>query len=445
MNQHRFTAFIIILVLIASLFSACGDSTSQSTAITSDTSAGSSSQVSAVSADPSAEKVNVEFWSFFNGADAKDIIDIVEGFNNSQDEYNIVLTNQEFSEFYTKFKTAVVAGNGPHLTFLHDDYVWGLARDELLVPLDEVADRNGVSIDFGRYTQKVEQMKYDGHYYAVPCDGNARVIMYNKSILKDAGLLGDDGLKNIAPGMDAWVAAMEAIKSNTDKAPLVTSAKGSTPMFMYNSLYYQFGGKEPFVSDDGQSFTMNKEVAVKAMDAYKTIMSYNLEGVQSISEMFLTGGAAFIIDGCYNSLPYAETLGDDFGVMSLHQWGDEFYTAFHCHAFGMPISKNRTPEQEKGALTFLKYFGDNNLEWAKVGYFPGVKDVYESDEFAELPYHKYYFDSSEHMSPYYHYGSPFAIKGSSEITEPLMMAGAGEISPEDAYEEMKARMEAALK
>lgn len=385
-----------------------------------------------VTALAQAEKIQIEFWNFFGGNDGAYMTRIVDEFNAMQDEYFINMSTQDFASFYVKLKTSVLGNEGPDFSTCHDDYVWGLVKSGLLIPIDAAAQARGVEIQWENYINKLDMLRYDGTIYAVPLDGVLRILYYNKTICEKAGLLDADGKLNIGTGMDDWVTAMEKVKA-AGFAPFVTREKGSHPVYLFNALYYQFGGQQPWIADDGAEVTIEQDIAVKALEAYRTILSYNYEGVDDVGEIFTAGNTAFCIDQSAAAATYQTALGDSFGCESMYQFGQERLTAMFSHTFTMPVSKTRTPEQEKGILEFIKWFGENNMKWAACGHIPANKLALESEEFKASELHQMYKDSTEMATMSLSYGAPIAMKGSAEMNDPLYLVGRGEVTAEEGY------------
>ena len=90
----------------------------------------------------------------------------------------------------------------------------------------------------------VEAATFDGQMYGVPLDVHSIILYYNKDILREAGLLGEDGLPTGLDGIDNFNAALAAI-AETGKLPLSmsNSADSGTVWRLFYTLLSQDGGK----------------------------------------------------------------------------------------------------------------------------------------------------------------------------------------------------------
>lgn len=381
------------------------------------------------------EPIEIELWTFFGGNDGTYMSNQVDAFNASQNKYHINVTTQDFATYYIKLKAAISGNEAPDFCTSHDDYVWGLVKEGYLEPIDAACDRLGVNIQFDNYIEKLDMLRYNGTVYAVPLDGVLRILHYNKEICQAAGLLNEDGTLKLEDGMDGWVAAMEAVKA-AGYNPFITRETGSHPVYLFNALYYQFGGTQPWISDDGTTVTLEKDACIAALEAYRTICSYNMEGVSNTGEVFLAGETAFTYDQSASANTFYTGLGDKYGAQPTPTWGKVRKTAVFSHTFVLPVNAKRTDEKTAGCLEFIKWFGENNMGWAACGHMPAYKPVRDSEEFKASKLHALYADSVNMPTDSLSYGAPIAMKGSSELNDPLYLVGRGELTPEEGYEQI---------
>lgn len=377
--------------------------------------------------------VEIEFWDLFGASDGLYLSAMVDEFNASQDQYFIKMTTQSGGDYYIKLKTAIFGGEAPDLCISHDDYVWGLIKENLLTPIEDACTDLGVDILYDNYSEKLNMLRFDEKVYAVPLDGVLRILHINKAICEEAGILDENGKLKLADGLDGWVEMMEAVAA-TGHQPFVTREKGSHPVYLFNTLYYQFGGTQPWISDDGTTVTIEKDVAIEALKAYRTILSYNLVGVESVDEIFMQGDTAFAYDMSAVANTYYKQFGDDYNAQGAPLWGDVYCTSIYSHTFVLPQSAKRTDEQTKGALEFIKWFGENNMGWAACGHMPAYMPVRESEEFKSSYLHSLYSYCIDFPTVSLSYGAPIAMKGSAEMNDPLYQVGRGEVTAEEGYE-----------
>jgi len=63
------------------------------------------------------EPIEITFWNLFGGGEGDFVDQIVNGFNESQQEVIVKTLRLESNEYYAKFGTALAAGKGPTLPY----------------------------------------------------------------------------------------------------------------------------------------------------------------------------------------------------------------------------------------------------------------------------------------------------------------------------------------
>lgn len=441
---RRFTALLLGVTLSAGMLAGCGSSSGNSAANTS-TSAATNSGTAAQTEQTMSEPVNVVFWNLFNGGDATMGQQIFDEYNQKNPNVKIEFQQQDNAQYYTKLKTAIMAGTGPDFAMSHvGGFLSGMAEEGNILPLDELNTKYNSGIQFDKYTKSVmEAVKVDGKTYAVPMDNLVRVLMYNKALLKDTGLIGPDGNLVLDKGYDNFVKALDAVKAkNPSVSPLVINMGAAQHVLQWLTLYYQMGGVD-FVDVNAKKVTFDEAKALEALKAYKNLYdNYVPPKLVSPAEfnLFKAKKAAFLIDGSWNVGAAAEALGDDFGVTVFPQLFEKEALATTNQAFIIPIKEGRTEAQEKEILTFIKYWGENNWKWSQAGHLPAYEPSAETPEFKALPYPKSYIDTMK-------IGIPLPIvpninvHQAVEVNGPIQKAVLGMSTPEQAIKDVKANLE----
>ncbi len=386
------------------------------------------------------EPVEVEYWSLFTGADGETMVKMVDQFNKEYEgKIKVNCITQDWDNYYTKIKTAILGGQAPDLCNSHDEYVNGLIKENIIVPIDEACEATGVEIEFSNYIEKINQLKRDDKYYAVPLDCLQLMLHYNKAMIAEAGLADENGLLKLEDGLDGFLSAVSTLDEKLDVPGFAVSTAGSIPMYLFNSLYYQYGGEGTFVSEDGTEWIADQEVAVNAMDAYQKIHQSGLQNVENISDLLLQEKVAMVLEGAWQMNYLYKNLGDNYGVMSLPQYGDTYKTAIYSHTWVLPNKPERSDEVTKAALEFIKWFGEHSDIWAEAGSVPAYVPAQDTELFNSYAMHQYFKDAVEYATPFTG-TAPFALKGSAEINEPLGKLARNETTPEQCFDEITQRL-----
>ncbi|KAF1301727.1 ABC transporter substrate-binding protein [Enterococcus saccharolyticus] len=168
MKKSKVLVFTISLLL---LLAGCGD--------------GKNKGESTSSGDET-EKVTLDFWSFWGSGMRREVIEeIIEDFNDSQNEIEVKYSYQPWGDIWTKSLSAITAGNPPDVIVQDINSVAQRAEAKQSVNLTEFIDKD-TSDKF--YPQLWEAGLYGKDTYGIPFNTDTYVIFYNKKIFREAGI-----------------------------------------------------------------------------------------------------------------------------------------------------------------------------------------------------------------------------------------------------------------
>ena len=210
----------------------------------------------------------VEWWDFLGGGDGVRMKSLIDQFNQEHaGEIEIQATTLEWgTPFYSKVQTSVAVGEGPDIMTYHLSRVPLGVEQGVFSPItDEDLAAAGLSRD-DYEPANLEAASLDGTLYAVPFDIHSIILYYNKDMLAQAGLLGEDGLPAFEPGVEGFTAALQALKDQGVEYPIsVHAADGSTPWRIFYTLLSQQDGV--FLDENGEFLSGdNLDKAVRATD-----------------------------------------------------------------------------------------------------------------------------------------------------------------------------------
>lgn len=437
---RKVVASAFAVMLSASVLVGCGSAEKPAAEATNSAVAGKTE-----AAETKSEPVEVIFWNLFNGGDATMGQKIFDEYNQKNPNVKIQFQQQDNAQYYTKLKTAIMAGTGPDFAMTHiGGFLTGMAKEGNVLPMDELNTKYNAGIQFDKYTQTViEAAKVDGKIYAAPMDNLVRVLMYNKALLKDTGLLDGNGNLVLEKGYDNFTKALDSVKAkNPGVSPLLINMGPAQHVLQWVTLYFQMGGTD-FINSETKKVSFDETKALEALKAYKKLYdNYVPPKLVSPAEfnLFKAGKGAFLIDGSWNVGAAAEVLKDDFGVTVFPQLFEKEALATTNQAFIVPVKKDRTEAQEKEILAFVKYWGENNWKWSQAGHLPAYEPSAESEEFKALTYPKNYIDTMK-------IGIPLPIvpnvnlHQAPEVNGPIQKAVLGMSTPEQAIKEVRTNLD----
>ena len=172
MKFKRLISCGLIGVMALSLLAGCGGSDEAETTTTED------------------GKIQIEYW-YSGGKTAVNVLgEMIEEFNASQDEYEIVGTTQaDYTETYEKLQAGIAGDNAPDVALIDVDKARTLSDKNLIADINPYVEKDE---DFDRedymdvfYDQGVDE---DGKLFAFPAYGTTQVLYYNIKAFEDAGI-----------------------------------------------------------------------------------------------------------------------------------------------------------------------------------------------------------------------------------------------------------------
>lgn len=398
----------------------------------------------------------VVWWDFLGGGDGVRMKKLIEDFNAANaGNIEIQATTLDWGvPFYTKVQTSAAVGEGPDIMTYHTSRIPLAVSQETLAEITpEDMAAMGLSADsFAAATW--DAVNVDGKQYAVPFDTHPIVLYYNKDLLEKSGLIGADGLPDLAQlnGLDNFNAALQKLKDDGNEWPIVqVTADGG---FAFRTVYSLLCQQDGAIGNDGDWFPGDSKD--KLANAIGVISNWVAQGYNpaktdypSTVALFTSGKAPFMINGVWE-VPTMDDLNKqgklfNWGAIEIPALFNHTCTYSDSHAFAIPnnAGKEVTPEKHAAVLAVIKFMSDNSLFWATAGHVPANKAVTETPEYKAMQPQATYqpltnsavFDPKSVNAGV---ASPLFDAAGNAIT-PAMN---GELSPEDAATQMQEELNA---
>ncbi|MFB5266449.1 ABC transporter substrate-binding protein [Paenibacillus enshidis] len=337
-------------------------------------------------------KVILSFWTLFDGGDGKNMQALVDEFNKTHPDIVVKNTKLAWGEYYTKLITSVGNGNGPDIGISHTSRLPDLIDQGVVTELDTPATEAGV--DWNTYNQNLlNAVTVDGQHYAVPIDTHPFIMYYNKKLLKDAGLLGEDGKPVFEQSADGFVSFLKTLKEKLPAkvTPFAFSNVNDDPYRLWWALYTQQGGND-VISDDLKLAAIDKEKGIQAADYVQKLFTegYIKKNDPDFYKNFQSGTAAIMMTGVWATGTWESTKGLEFGAMPIPKIFDQEATWGDSHTIILPLTQDEDPAKRKAAMIFADWVAENGQVWAKAGHIPSKPSVLEKQEYKDLPYRSDY-------------------------------------------------------
>ncbi|GAA4184289.1 extracellular solute-binding protein [Gryllotalpicola kribbensis] len=369
------------------------------------------------------------YWNLFGGGDGSRMQAMEAGYQKTHGGSSS-LQSTTFAwgnPYYSKVTLSTVGHKPPDVAVSHLTRAKPLWEGGILDPItdDDLASVGLSPDDFSQAPWQAQ--KTNGHNIALPLDTHPLVMFYNLDVLGKAGLLGDD--KQIVPldSMEKFEAALASI-SKVTKGPAITVAnvagETATPWRVFTTLYNQHADATPFLSDNGSKLTVNWDIfedVTSRIQSWvkKGWLNSGLDYGTAQSYMF-TGKAGMYLEGEWEITTAQLVKGLKFDMAPIPTLYDKPAAQADSHTFILP-KKDRSPEQRKQAMGFIKSMLDQSMTWAQGGHVPAYLPVADSAAYKKLEPQAHYASAAEHAV----YDDPAWYGGSGSTFEGIVGAELG--------------------
>ena len=332
----------------------------------------------------------VTFWNLFGGGDGVRLQTMLDAYKAKNGASSLTASTFAWGDpYYTKLTLATVGQKAPNVAVAHLTRMQNLAAADLLTPItDDMLSSVGLaSTDFNQNIWRNQQR--DGKNYAIPLDTHPIVLFYNVDVCQKAGLLTPEGALKPIQGVDQWEAALTAAQKVTGAyaAGVANVNEFATPWRLFQTLYSQMEGNTPFLGDSGKTLTLNEDLAVKTLTYIQRMSAKGwipkTTDYGGAETMMFTGKAAFFLQGEWE-LTTAQAVKDlKFGMAPIPQLFDKKAVQADSHTFVLP-KLDRSPEQLKRDMGFIKFMVGESVTWAKGGHIPSYLPTLDSAAYKKL-------------------------------------------------------------
>lgn len=311
---------------------------------------------------------------------------------NADNEYGIKverLGGAAWDSYYDTLNSAYAGGNPPDVAIMHGSSLVDYAKRGLLVPLGDVAKKNGIDLaDAVPAAQK--NIRYKDTVYAVPFDIHAGLAHLNLDLWKKAGLTNPDGTPKMPTSAAEFLADAQTMKEKTGKNFFATPRSGDQlGVHLFETLLEQQGSD--VLNAAGTKATLDTPQAKTALTFTNTLFSKYADGKQTYDaaqQSFLKGDVGMLFNGTWVVDSNAAAAKGKFAYEAasfptLYQkpavWSDG-------HTWVIPKHKSADPVKERAALEFIKYLYAHDEAWAlSTGHIAARTSVLDSATYKAAP------------------------------------------------------------
>jgi multiple sugar transport system substrate-binding protein len=358
---------------------ACGDDTAEETPEPATDPADSEvdDAVDEASDEGAAEPVTLTFWNYWDGRNGEVMQSLVDEWNAANPGIQVENVFVGWGDLLPKLTAATAGGDAPDLAA--GDLVWmpKLTRSGALVPLDDLLDTGGASLDVF-FPEMLEVGRLDGATYSLPVSTNNLQLFYNRELFEAAGLDPDD-----PPA--TWEELREAAAQCTDRGAGVHGMElftepGEGLTWQFQVYLWQAGGE--FLTADGSAAAFNSPAGEQALQFWVDLLHEDGSAPLAPWGAFGQGNACMVMDGSWMVGIWSADPPFDFATAPMPHPAD-----------GQPATNMGgeqafimadDPARQQAAFEFLAWFTsrDVQLEWVKeTGFMPVLQALTDDAEY----------------------------------------------------------------
>lgn len=345
--------------------------------------------------------IRIEYWTPFSGGDNQFMTEMVERFNKEQQDIHVIQTNARLDDYYSRLRTAILAGNAPDVAVIHTTSMPQFVQNGYIEDLTEPAKE--VGLDWNGFNKNIlHSTLYAGHSFAVPLDTHALVMYYNKSYLTRAGVLDEAGRPVIEKGPDGFISFLKRIKAKVpnDIATLAMPSTRIDSVWLWWSLYNQIQGGGEMYNSNGTKAQFNNPKSLQALTFIDELYNqgYIPPDINDAFKQFYEGKAAVLITGMWGTGAFEKAPGLDFGVVPVPTLYDKPAVWGDSHTLAIPTKHGTSSEKRMAIMTFAKWMVEHGELWAEAGHVPSMTKVIKSKAFNDLKFRSDYAATANYVA-----------------------------------------------
>lgn len=375
----RIAAMAVAAMMLVASFAGCTNSDSSSTNQNSSSSSASG-------------KLQIQFWHSMSGNNQEALDAVVSGFNESQDQYEVVATNQgTYDESTGKFFNMANGDGSAQIIQIGEQNLQSMIDSGMIASVSDLIDQYSFD-DSDLLEQEVNFYSVDGDMWAMPFNCSTPVVYYNKTVFD-------------AAGVTEFPTTFEGI---TEAAQKVAASNDSiTPVGMYaygyalDQMVINMGGY--VINNENGRAERATEVAyqdqitqiynwIKDLQDQNLLLNYGSDGTNTISGFTQQQVGMFIASSasCRNVIDSSTDF--EVGVANLPVPEGTEPEGVYGGGGALCVATGLSEDVEKGIMEFFKYATSPEVQatWAvSTGYFPICNGAYDTDtlktSYEEMP------------------------------------------------------------
>lgn len=330
------------------------------------------------------ESVTISFWNSYTGPDRAVVEQIVDNFNESQDDVTVEMTIQPFDVFSQKLLPAMSAGEGPTIAALDASQFPQYADLGVITPIGDFYENGDIDPDTLPQAS-LDATTWNGERYGSPMIATNTMLYWNKDLFAAAGIDGPPAtMDEMAEDAVALTEYTEGADTSNIYGLAIPDREAPTS---WGVLLWADGGD--FVNAERTSSEFGSSDSVAAIERWSDLIQnehispIGLNGVDADS-LFGAGRAAMFMNGPWASAGY-EAAGVDYGVAPIPEGSAGQFAA--AVSSNMHLNADVTDAERAAAYDFFAFWNskEQSIYYAVETGFPPTRTDVTADELAENP------------------------------------------------------------
>ncbi len=334
------------------------------------------------SASADSGKLQISFWHSMSGNTQEALDKVVAGFNESQDQYEVVATNQgSYDESTGKFFNMANGEDSAAIIQIGEQNLQSMIDSQMIASVSDLIEKHEFD-DSDLLEQEVNFYTVDGDMWAMPFNCSTPVVYYNKTAFEEAGVT-------------EFPTTFEGIKEAAQK--LADSGSSITPVGMYaygyalDQMVINMGGY--VIDNENGRAGRATQVAyqdqiiqiynwIKDLQDSELLLNYGSDGTNTISGFTQQQVGMFIASSasCRNVIDSSTDF--EVGVANLPVPEGTEPEGVYGGGGALCIAAGLSEDVEAGVMAFCEYATSPEVQaqWAvDTGYFPICNGAYDTE------------------------------------------------------------------
>ena len=322
------------------------------------------------------------------------VTSLINQFSAQHPEYRVRVSPVAWPG-YNQLAAQLAAGDAPDVVTMHESAISDYQSRGLLEPIG--AELQAVGVDPASFTEASRKgVTKESQVFGLPFDTWAPLWHINLNYFRTAGLVDDDGQPILPASPAELLAHARRFRQATGKPYFVQALTNERAMYTRNLYTFLMQQNVEFFADP-QRIRLQTPEAHRVVELFRRIYVEDLttknQDYAAATNGFMNGHGGVYLVGTWvigdfhaESLKPDRPLSNGYTVMPYPQlFAGRDATFADGHAWVVP-KKERTPQQRAAIFALLRFFADNNFEWARTGHLPAFTSIIESGRFEALPH-----------------------------------------------------------